>query len=89
MGMSMGPACLVLWLLHFLYCILHPHGYSVTTCSYCLIPSPLHNSLHFAFALQLTKPAVLSVVLSKPGSDPQNVTRQSLVVSILPEAHGS
>ena len=33
----------LLWLLHFLYCTLHPHGYSVTTSLYILIPSPLHS----------------------------------------------
>ena len=33
---------IVLRLPHFLYCTLHPHGYSVTTCLYFLIPSPLH-----------------------------------------------
>ena len=30
------------WLLHFLYCTLHLHGYSVTTYLYFLISSPLH-----------------------------------------------
>ena len=37
-----GSCVQVLWLLHFLYCILHLHGYSVTTNLYFLIPSPLH-----------------------------------------------
>ena len=32
----------ILWWLHFLYCTLHPHGYSVPTYLYFLIPSPLH-----------------------------------------------
>ena len=32
--------CIILWLLHFLYCTSHPHGYSVTTYLYFLIPSP-------------------------------------------------
>ena len=37
-----GSCVWVLWLLHFLYCTSHPHGYSVTTYFYFLIPSPLH-----------------------------------------------
>ena len=39
--MSMGPGY-VFWPLHFLYCTLHPHGYSVTTYLYFLILSPLY-----------------------------------------------
>ena len=39
-----GSCMYVLWLLHFLYCILHP--YSVTTYLYFLIPSPLHSFPH-------------------------------------------
>ena len=41
-----GSCVWVLWLLHFLYCSLHPHGYSVTTYLYFLIPSPLHPFPH-------------------------------------------
>ena len=37
---------IVLWLLHFLYCTSHPHGDSVTTYLYLLIPSPLHPFPH-------------------------------------------
>ena len=37
-----GSCIQVLWLLHFLYCTLHPHGYSATIHLYFLIPSPLH-----------------------------------------------
>ena len=37
-----GSCMQVLWLLHFLYCTSYPHGYSVTTYLYFLIPSPLH-----------------------------------------------
>ena len=33
-------------LLHFLYCALHPHGYSVTTYLYFLILSTLHLFPH-------------------------------------------
>ena len=35
-----------LWLLHFLHCTLYPHGYSVTTYLYFLIPSSLHPFPH-------------------------------------------
>ena len=38
--MSLGHAQ-VLWLLHFLYCTVHSHGYSVTVYLYFLLPSPL------------------------------------------------
>ena len=38
--------CTVLWLLHFLYCTVHPHGYSVTTYLYFFTPSPLHLFTH-------------------------------------------
>ena len=37
-----GSCIWVLWLLHCLYCTCHPHGDSVTTYLYFLIPSPLH-----------------------------------------------
>ena len=37
-----GSCVQVLWLLHFLYCTLHPHGSSVTAYLYFLIPSPRH-----------------------------------------------
>ena len=43
--MSMGHVC-KFWLLHFLYCTVHPHGYSISTCLYFLIPSPLHPFPH-------------------------------------------
>ena len=43
--MSMGHVY-VIWLLHFLYCTLHPHDYSVTTYLYFLIPSPLYPFPH-------------------------------------------
>ena len=33
----------------FLHCTLHPHGYSVTTYLYFLIPSPLHPLPHVPF----------------------------------------
>ena len=36
-----GSCVSVFWLLHFLYCTLHPHGYSVTTYLHVLIPSPI------------------------------------------------
>ena len=39
----------VLWLLHSLYCTVHPHGYSVNTYLYFLIPSPLHPFPHTPF----------------------------------------
>ena len=46
--------CSCPWVMHtgslatpfFLYCTLHPHGYSVATCLYFLIPSPLHPFPH-------------------------------------------
>ena len=34
------------WPLHFLYCTLHPHGYSVTTYLYFSIPSPIYPFPH-------------------------------------------
>ena len=40
--MSMGHTFKFFWLLRFLYCTLIPHGYSVTTYLYFLIPLPLH-----------------------------------------------
>ena len=40
-----GSRLEVLWLLHFLYCTLQPHDYSVTTYLY-IIPSSLHPFSH-------------------------------------------
>ena len=40
--MSTGHAYKLFGYSHFLYCTLHPHGYSVTTYLYFLIPSALH-----------------------------------------------
>ena len=36
-----GSLVYILWLLHLLYCTLHPHGYSVTTYLHFLIPLSL------------------------------------------------
>ena len=41
-----GSCIQVLWLLHLLYCTLHPHGYSITTYLHFLIPSPPHPFPH-------------------------------------------
>ena len=43
-----GSHMYVPWLLNFLYCTLHPHGYSVTIYLYFLIPSTLHPFAHIA-----------------------------------------
>ena len=56
--MSMG-----LWLLRFLYCTLYPHGYSVTTYLYFLIPSPLHPFLHTLSQLATIKMLSVSMIL--------------------------
>ena len=57
----------VLWLLHFLYWTLHPHGYSVTTYLCFLIPSPLHpfsyTLLPFGNHQTLSVSMILSVFL--------------------------
>ena len=44
-----GSCIQVLWLLHLLFSTVHPHGDSVTTYLYFLIPSPLHPFLHTPF----------------------------------------
>ena len=41
-----GSCIQVLWLLHLLFSTVHPHGYSVTTYLYFLIPSPLQPFPH-------------------------------------------
>ena len=41
-----GSCVLVLWLCHFLHCTVYPHGYSVSTYLYFLIPSPHHPFPH-------------------------------------------
>ena len=62
----------ILWLLHFLYCTLHPHGYSVTTYLYFLTPSPLHPF----------SPTTLS------SGNCQNILRIHDSASVLPSTHG-
>ena len=61
--MSMGHAQ-VLWLLHSLYCTLHPPGYSVTTHLYYLIPSPLHPVPQHPSHLATIKTLSISMILS-------------------------
>ena len=53
-----------IWLLHFLYCTLHPHGYSVTSSLYFLIPSPLHPFSPPPSHLTTIKMLSVSVILS-------------------------
>ena len=59
-----GPCVYILWLLHFLYYTLHPHGYSVTNNLYFLIPSPLHPFPHTPSHLAAIKMLFVSMILS-------------------------
>ena len=56
-----GSCVYVLWLLHFLYCTLHPHGNSVTTYLYFLIPSPLDTSNIWTFSRYFSIDVFLTV----------------------------
>ena len=60
-----GSCIKVLRLLHFLYCTLHPHGYSVMTYLYFLIPSALHPFSPILLAhLATIKMLSVSMILS-------------------------
>ena len=53
----------VRWLLHFLHCILDPHGSSVTACLYSFIPSPRHPFSPTPSHLATIKPSSVSMIL--------------------------